>query len=92
MDSDTGAEQAAVRALSRQVAQAAERVERLRSSIHLRLRSEYWFGERADAVRHSWETAVGPAMAENADLLRAMSRDMLGEMSGDAEGTAIDPA
>lgn len=91
-DSDSGREQVTIRALSRHVAEVAERLDALRSALHLRLRSEYWFGERADAIRRSWETTVGPAMAENTRLLRAMSREMVGESVTDGSGEATDHA
>ena len=63
----------ALEALSQHVAEAASRLEALRASIHVRLRGAYWFGERADVVRRAWESDVGPALSENAKMLRGLS-------------------
>ena len=51
--------------LGSEVGRAAAVIEQLRAELHLRLRSEYWFGDRADAVRRSWESTVGPALDDN---------------------------
>ena len=61
---------------------AAGRIDALRSSIHLELRSAYWFGPLADEVRASWEAGVGPAMVDVAERLRALSRHLMALETG----------
>jgi hypothetical protein len=72
-----GADGLALKSLSGLLSEAAVRLDALRASIHLELRSAYWFGPVADEVRASWETAVGPAIGDNAERLRTLSERVL---------------
>lgn len=65
-----------VGALRREVVDAAARLDAIRASIHVGLRGAYWFGEHADAARLSWESDIGPAISETADLLRTLAVTM----------------
>ena len=83
MDPDAVLDSAAGSDLSQQIELAASSIEQLRVQLHIRLRGEYWFGERADSIRRSWETTVGPALDENVRLLRTMSRAVTDTAGGD---------
>ena len=72
-----GAREDGLDSLSGLLADAAIRLDALRASIHLELRSAYWFGPVADEVRESWETAVGPALGDNAEQLRGLAGRVL---------------
>jgi hypothetical protein len=67
----------ALAALSALLSDAAARIDALRATIHLELRSAYWFGPQADDVRETWESALGPEMGANAERLRALAGRML---------------
>ncbi|MCU1367682.1 MAG: hypothetical protein JWN39_3321 [Ilumatobacteraceae bacterium] len=83
MDRDVPLDAPASGDLSHQLDRAASTIEQVRAEVHLRLRSEYWFGSRADSVRRSWESIVGPTLDESARLLRAMSREVSGAIGHD---------
>lgn len=67
----------ALESLGGLLSEAAIRLDALRASIHLELRSAYWFGPLADEVRQRWESAVGPALGDSAEQLRDLSSRVL---------------